>query len=565
MTTLTRVNKNKPTDKQCELLRKLGHTGPLDRLDKGMASALIERLKQNPENHRPTDKQATLLQQLGYAGNIDELSATSASATIDGLINALKQARESIKASTDLRELAGRYTELRGGKEQEGPCPKCGGDNRFHCKADFWFCRQCYDITNGLPHDAVAFVMWHDNVTEAQAIANLTGGVLVAPAGQATRQAPAPKQREPQTDDWLHGAKLKVDYAHRRLMDDTDMQAGEGRHYLDSRGIEPHTWIAFKFGYTSDASLPGTEGKQKAPAIVIPWYKGGKLVAVRYRFLKLHKYTDIEGKERNEKQTALKDSSFTGAIYGGQALSKRVLKLTTLIVCEGELNGGSIWQTVYNQNVHVFSLGSESAVITPAFAEHAKNYASVLVWMDKEERSQAIAAALVDRNDKAAYPIKSPPKKDATGQVIVDDKGKPASLDANDFLKSGKLGGFLALHRWQAATNQEAQEAALWDVYDAAQLPMGADDYTLSMLAYIAKTMGVTLEKERVTPDKFQFNTNTPAHTERPPLPPELWRYGIASQAEALQIHSNLHRDYTAELGQNADGYYIDSTIERGE
>lgn len=48
---------------------------------------------------------------------------------------------------TDLIELAGRYTQLRkasGTKEWEGPCPKCGGRDRFHVKADAFFCRQCH-------------------------------------------------------------------------------------------------------------------------------------------------------------------------------------------------------------------------------------------------------------------------------------------------------------------------------------------------------------------------------------------------------------------------------------
>jgi hypothetical protein len=51
--------------------------------------------------------------------------------------------------------------------------------------------------------------------------------------------------------------------------------------------------------------------------------------------------------------------------------------------------------------------------------------------------------------------------------------------------------------------------------------------------------------------------------TERPPLPRELWRSGIADFGQAWQVWQELRKDYFAAMGKNADGYYIDSTIER--
>lgn len=385
---------------------------------------------------------------------------------------------EQIKQNTDLRELAARYTELRKEtvKELAGPCPKCGGNDRFHCTDEWFMCRQCHPKRG----DAIEFFMWQQGVDFKGAVAMLTNAPMPATAPQ-TKRTPAPKHRGPQArpEDWTRGATFKVDQAHRRLLDDNDKEAEDGRAYLDSRGIEPHTWIAFNLGYTSEASLPGTEGKQTAPAIVIPWYRAGKVRAVRYRFLKLHEYTDSDDKERKEKQTALYGSNFAGALFGGQALTGGEPSNTTLIVCEGEINACSIWQAVKDQHVHVFSLGSESATIAPAFVDYAAKHARVLVWMDKDERAQVVMGAL-----PGARGFKS-----------------PAGQDANDFLRADKLGGILLLYRWQTAPDRAAQEAVLQDAWDAAQVWPGADLSTAQVTAHIAKTMGITLGADQAPAD----------------------------------------------------------------
>jgi len=371
----------------------------------------------------------------------------------------------TVKQNIDLRELAGRFTELRGGqaKELAGPCPKCGGDDRFHCKADYWFCRECYAPTNDLPHDAFAFVMWLNGCDFKEAAAILTNAPMPTPT---TKRAPTPKRPSEQPEDWQRKAAAIVDNAHVRLFSDSDTQAGAGRAYLDSRGLEAHAWQAFKLGYTPAAPIPGSEGKQRAPAIVLPWYKGGAVRGVRYRFLQTHD---------GHKQTALAGSSFTGVLFGGQALDVGAISLSTLIVCEGEINAASIWQAAKDSRVDVLSLGSESATITPAMADYAGRYAHVIVWLDREERAQAVQGAL-----PGAYGIKS-----------------PNSQDANDMLQAGTLGAFLALHRFQAARNRHEQERLLSNLRDAANVWPGADISTNEVMAHIVKVLGVGLQTHR--------------------------------------------------------------------
>ena len=377
----------------------------------------------------------------------------------------------TVKQNIDLREFAARYTELTGGQAKElyGPCPKCGGTQRFHCKADWFFCRDCYETNNGLSHDVFGFVQWLNGCDFKTAAAILTSAPLTT---TQTRRTVAPRRPTEQPQDWQRKAVSIVETAHDRLFDYADQEVEQGRVYLEYvRKLEPHTWRAFGLGFTL-AALPGTEGKQRAPAIVIPWYKDGKVCAVRYRFLQTHEYTDAEGKQRKEKQTALTGSSFSGVLFGEQALDVGAAKLSTLLICEGELNACSIWQAGYDTHLAVLSLGSESATIRPAAKEYAGGFATTIVWLDKEKWAQAVQAAL-----PGSYGIKSP-----DGQ------------DANDLLQSGKLGGFLAHQRFQAAKNHHEQERLLWDLWDATQAWGGVDEDTSRMIRHIAKTLGKTLD-----------------------------------------------------------------------
>lgn len=377
---------------------------------------------------------------------------------------------EQIKQNTDLRELAARYTELRKETAQSlcGPCPKCGGTDRFWVKSDRFACRQC----NPSGGDVFAFFMWKDGVDFKGAVATITNAPMPS---SPVKRTPAPKPAQTdawRTAEWQQSAMSLVNEAHERLMDDADQQAQAGRAYLVGRGIEPFTWKAFGLGF----AMPWhSQLKRYEPAIAMPWYTiTGTLRGVRFRFLKQYQIgiKDDGSPLMSNKQTSVTGKGqFTGALFGSQAIGGNIPSLSTLIICEGEFNGCSIWQTVKNQHVNAFSLGSESATITPAMVEYAAQYARVMVWLDEEERAQKVMAAL-----PGAYGIKSPGGK-----------------DANDLLKSEALGGFLALHRFQAARDRTEQEAMLWDTWDASNVWPGADNSTMEVIAHIAKTLGISL------------------------------------------------------------------------
>src|SRR5262245_57835573 len=85
-----------------------------------------------------------------FSENVSQVSQVS---QVKGLSMIQAIDTDRIKQTADLRELAARSTVLRkeSSRELSGPCPKCGGDDRFHVKADWWQCRQCYPLDNGKP------------------------------------------------------------------------------------------------------------------------------------------------------------------------------------------------------------------------------------------------------------------------------------------------------------------------------------------------------------------------------------------------------------------------------
>ena len=73
---------------------------------------------------------------------------------------------QTIKASVDLLALAGpglrKVASGTRGPEYAGPCPKCGGRDRFRVQpeAGAWFCRQCHPEWG----DAIELVKWRDGL-----------------------------------------------------------------------------------------------------------------------------------------------------------------------------------------------------------------------------------------------------------------------------------------------------------------------------------------------------------------------------------------------------------------
>ena len=349
----------------------------------------------------------------------------------------------------------------------QGKCPKCG-TNYFHVYqkgAEWRFrCYECHDT----PGDGIELVRWlQPGLSFNDAVTELLGKSWhgPAPVPATPQRTPAP-QRPP---DWLRRATLTLQNAQARLL---EPEGEPGQEYLLHRMLEPRTWLHFGLGYRPDANVPGTQGQQKAPAIVIPWYAGGQLIGLRYRFL--------EEQNGNRLSTEF-GSEFKGRLFGGQGLPDWVRlgdsdgkfeSMCFLAIFEGEINCMSAWQVAGHTNLHTLSLGSESANLPNAMVPVAQRYRGVIFSVDSADVARKLQAAL-----PGACSLTSPGGK-----------------DANDLLKEGLLGAVLAMARWRACRNEHEREGLLWDLYDAARSWVGVDAGTIQVIEELASDLGKTIQ-----------------------------------------------------------------------
>lgn len=330
-----------------------------------------------------------------------------------------------MKAGADLRDLAGRYASLRheSRRELSGPCPKCGGEDRFHVTADMAFGRQCWPLERRTPaHDAIGLVQWLGLAQGFRAAA----AYLDASALRAARlREPAPKTSAHgwQPAGWQEEARRELVEAQVCL----EEAAGEpARDYLRMRGLHPETWRAWGLG-----SGRGWDGlaEQRRPAILLPWQRD-RITALKYRFI-----DRLEGGLRYTSKKGGECIAFGLGLAGSHRHA--------LWLIEGEINALSLWQALGGAgcvNADVVSFGGESGATSPAILGLTRRYRQVIVWADDPGQAQAAMRAV-----PGAFGLRSP---------LVEG----AKLDANALLQRGGLADF-AWAAWEGFDQDPAYVA----------------------------------------------------------------------------------------------------------
>lgn len=348
---------------------------------------------------------------------------------------------QQLKASVDLRTYFARYVTLSPETVQEssGPCPKCGGHDRFHVRATGFFCRACTgDPETAGWQDAISAVQWLHGSSFLEAVQELAGHLLALPSAQPLEHYPA-KPKQPRWEKKQHQWQSLVARAAQRL----EKAAGATVcAYLEQRCVEPETWRAWGLGaWVANRWLKvGEQWTREAlgEAVVLPWLGAdGTVKAVKYRLLDhpVRRYHAEAGGEQT--------------LFGTHLV--RPAERHTLFLVEGELNAISIWQVAHTTGVDVLSFGSEGGGVSGTYlARVATLYKQVFVWMD----DPAASLAALEASGIEAIPLQSPKTEIA-----------PKGLDANDLLQQGMLPGFLAMVRANYATTPaacDALAAALW-------------------------------------------------------------------------------------------------------
>ncbi len=174
----------------------------------------------------------------------------------------------------NVQDLASRKTTLRrvattGGGEYAGPCPICGGDDRFHVQEETnrWFCRHCTGgPEDGGWKDAIELQMRLSGQTFTQAVLALTQDGLPAAPERKVQAPKAAKPCRPPDDRWQKRAGQVVERGMERLLgkagtvdvawQETDPVSGEPclrrvppLDWMQERGLEPATLQAAQIGY----------------------------------------------------------------------------------------------------------------------------------------------------------------------------------------------------------------------------------------------------------------------------------------------------------------------------
>lgn len=317
----------------------------------------------------------------------------------------------------------------RRGREWNGPCPRCGGSDRFYLTADnHAACRQCHPARM----DAVGVVAWILDVPMHVAVARMsevTGKAAplappppVARSGR-TQTNPAAERVPPMV--WSWDMACRVEAAMERLQ--SDPRATVQREYLANRGLEPATWDAWRLG-AATVRVPGTSEAVPAVCLPITDYEGGQTVGIKFRLI---------GAE-SVRYTMQHGSMARGHVFGAWHLYPYMARRSTraLFIVEGELNAVSIAQAAEGMDfsgtdgldgVTAVSMGSETQTQIPAWLSNlALEYRRVVLWYDKATTT----------------PTASPLRNVLTMYSATNAEGVKG--DANELLQRGRLAGVIA-------------------------------------------------------------------------------------------------------------------------
>jgi len=188
--------------------------------------------------------------------------------------------------------MAGQYTTLKRktAHEMAGPCPKCGGDDRFYVTADWFACRGCHEKRG----DVIEFLAWLEGLSFKEACERLGADSSVrTSATVAKRPAPMHTERLARPGEtWQQKAKEFVVDCQERLWSDA---GAEALAWLRDRQLDDGHILAAGLGYNPAERRENREAWGLEPegdkrvwlprAVVIPWEveQGGDLWGVRFR------------------------------------------------------------------------------------------------------------------------------------------------------------------------------------------------------------------------------------------------------------------------------------------
>lgn len=277
------------------------------------------------------------------------------------------------------------------GGEYAGPCPFCGGEDRFLVWPDAdkpgWWCRGCH--AGG---DAIGYVMRRDGLGFREACEKLEIEMPKWNMRTMRRPEPAPlyKEAEVPSDAWQAAAWAFVAWCEKQLW----APAGaEGLAYLhEQRGLDDATIKAFHLGFNPKErhGVPARWGLSDGHAylfrgVTIPWIVGDEVSAINYRLFT----EDHEKRYRNAR-------GGHWSIFGAQVWQRRPM----CWVVEGEFDAMLLWQVV-GDHANVLTLGSAANKLQSRFLPLLYGVERFWIATDGDDEGDKVAAYWQDISGKA--------------------------------------------------------------------------------------------------------------------------------------------------------------------
>ncbi len=321
----------------------------------------------------------------------------------------------ALRAEVDLLELLGRDTPLRrvagtGGGEWAGPCPFCGGRDRFRVqpRLGYWWCRRC---GGERWQDAIDYLRRRDGVDFAEACRRSGRIGPSASASSRLRRAERPSTRRdtPPSATWQEAGRALVAESERILWSEAGRAA---RTYLARRGLAETTLRAWRVGFQPvygrrelaerwgfpPIDTNGAPTWVRIPrGIVLPWFLGGQLwqIKVRTAGADQPKYLAVSGGRP--------------CLYGGDLC----IAGAAGVLVEGEFDTQLVWQEA-RRLASALTLGSASRWPTEIALRYLAGCSRLLVATDADTEGDRWAERLAGVVSKDSRRVVPPAGKDVT-------------------------------------------------------------------------------------------------------------------------------------------------------
>lgn len=261
----------------------------------------------------------------------------------------------------------------RSGRYYVGPCPFCGGRDRFNVKVlddgDLWICRQC---GNGKYHDVIDFLMRRDGRTFVEIVGKGSAPATMRAPVQPAR--PPVELAAPPDDDWQIPALVAAAECANYLQKSGDPEALKARNYLTTeRKLRDFTLHDFMIGYNPTWRTIDGIGRL-APGITIPcmvdgqlWYLNVRTTAAARQSGKIGKYHALKG-------------SHLGALFNGDALLNAP---RGAFVVEGEFDAMVLRQYT-DPKVAIVTMGSAGTLPGVAWLRYFAAVPDIILVLDND-------------------------------------------------------------------------------------------------------------------------------------------------------------------------------------